>query len=165
MNLKYMLDESDPERGYVHFGKGDETVLMVSNFGGMSPIEMGALVDEILNQLDKTYGIHPVRVYQGPLETSLNAPAFSTSILNLTAAAKETSYSVADMKKFLDVRTTTNWESFAGSQSKERPRKEQFVPEPKEVDTRSIDSDVKGKSALTLTKPLLTRRNSRSQAP
>lgn len=138
-----MLDESDPERGYVHFSKGDEIVLMVSNFGGMSPIELGALTDELLNQLDKTYGIQPVRVYQGALETSLNAPAFSTSILNLTAAAKDTKFSPAQMKEFLDVRTSTHWESFAGAQSKQTPRKEQFVAEAKETSSRSIDADLK----------------------
>lgn len=123
----------------MHFEKDDEIVLMVSNFGGMSNLELGALVDEILCQLDKDYSIHPVRVYTGPLETSLNAPAFSTSILNLTAAAKETTFSPAQMKQYLDVRTSTQWESMAGTQSKQKPRNEQFMPARAEDAPRSVD--------------------------
>ncbi|KAI9667095.1 MAG: hypothetical protein M1831_001272 [Alyxoria varia] len=139
LNLKYILDESDPERGYVHFDKGDEIVLMVSNFGGMSPLELGALTDELLEQLDKTWNIQPVRVYNGPIETSLNAPAFSTSILNLTATAKGTKFSVEEMKRFLDARSSTQWESMAGQQGKQIPRREQYLQSKKEEAKPTID--------------------------
>ena len=142
-----MLDESDPERGYVHFTPGDEIVLMVSNFGGMSPLEVGALVDELLEQLDQTYNIQPVRVYHGPIETSLNAPAFSTSILNLSVAAKNCPFTVAEMKILLDVKTTTQWESMAGSQIKQKPRKEQYITASKQESPRTVDParDIKGR--------------------
>lgn len=127
--LRHCLDENDPERGYVKFAAGDETVLLVSNLGGMSYLEMGALVDEVLAQLDKDWGVVPARMYSGPAETSLNAPAFSITIINITAAAKQCSYSLATIKEFLDVRTDTHWESMAGSQScaTRRPRQEQFT--------------------------------------
>lgn len=125
--LTHCLDENDPERGYVKFHPGDETVLLVSNFGGMSYLEMGALVDELLEQLKSDWNIEPVRVYSGPLETSLNAPAFSTSVVNMTNAAKNCKYSVEDMKKFLDVKTSTHWESLSGYQTTRRNRQEQFV--------------------------------------
>lgn len=69
MILTHCLDEKDPERGYVRFNKGDETMLLISNFGGISPLEIGALTDEILDQLSSDWGIEPVRVYVGPLET------------------------------------------------------------------------------------------------
>lgn len=87
----------------------------------------------------------PVRVYCGYLETSLNAPAFSTSVVNLTAAAKNCDVSVDQMLSYLDVRTGTQWESMAGIQAKRRPRKEQFVAAPKEEE-RVIDpkTDIKG---------------------
>lgn len=145
-NLKYMLDETDPERGYVHFGPGDDVILMVSNFGGMSPLELGALTDELLLQLETDYKISPVRVYQGPIETSLNAPAFSTSILNLNVAAKNCPFTVAQMKDFLDVKTTTSWESMAGAQSSQKPRKDQFIPAAKQEVPRTVDPgrDLKG---------------------
>lgn len=136
--LTYCLDEKDPERGYVKFNPGDETFLLISNFGGMSPLEMGALTDEILEQLAKNWNIEPVRVYVGPLETSLNAPAFSVSVVNVTAAAKGCSYSVEQIKAFADVKTTTSWESMAGHQGVRRDRQKQFVKPPVEP-KKSVD--------------------------
>ena len=148
--LRYCLDESDAERAYVRFRPGDETALLVSNFGGMSHMEMGALVDELLEQLERDWRIVPARVYCGPLETSLNAPAFSVSVVNLTAAAAGCSYSVDDIKDFLDTKTNTYWESMAGSQGGQgrRPRREQFVEPPAEPrkqvdDTRDLKVDPK----------------------
>ena len=130
--LRYILDENDPQRGYVKFAPGDETFLLVSNFGGMSTLEMGALVDELLEQLSRDWKIEPVRVYAGPLETSLNAPAFSVSVVNVTAAAKDCSYSLEEIKAFADLRTSTYWESYAGAQTSRRDRKLQFVQPPEE---------------------------------
>lgn len=162
--LKYCLDETDEERGYVHFEKGDEIILLVSNFGGISPLEMGAIVDELLEQLEKDYSITPVRVYNGPLETSLNAPAFSTSLINLTAAAKNTSYSVKQMLELLEVKTATAWEAVAGAQTIRRPRKEQIVSPPKEVE-KTIDVDYKGKPFGPLSIKTLLIHCSRSSQP
>lgn len=137
--LEYCLNEQDPERGYVHFAPGDEVLLLVSNFGGMSNLEMGALADELLYQLATTWKIEPARVYIGQLETSLNAPAFSVSLVNATAAAANCSYTVEQIKAFADVRTTTNWESMAGFQSGTRRRREaQFVKPPTEP-TKVVD--------------------------
>ncbi|KAI9726101.1 MAG: hypothetical protein M1828_002109 [Chrysothrix sp. TS-e1954] len=156
MILRNCLDESDSERGYVHFEKDDTVILMVSNFGGVSQMELGAIVDEVLIQLERDWSMVPVRVYAGPLETSLNAPAFSTSVVNLTAASKQTSYSVNQILEFLDVRTNTQWECMAGSQAKRRPRKEQFVKAAAEA-KKTVDStrDLKVDPTL-LTKSLRT---------
>ncbi|GAP83230.2 putative dihydroxyacetone kinase [Rosellinia necatrix] len=130
--LTYLLDESDPLRGYVHFGAGDEVVLLVSNFGGMSHLEMGALVDELLSQLEARWRIAPARVVCGFLETSLNAPAFSVSVVNVTAAARGCAYTADEIKAFFDARTNTHWESMAGSQAgpRRRPRGQQLVQPP-----------------------------------
>ena len=131
--LTHCLDEKDPERGYVNFAPGDETILLVSNFGGMSHLEMGALVDELLEQLEKDWNMIPSRVCAGFLETSLNAPAFSVSVINVTAASKNCSYSADQIKDFFDARTTTAWESVAGSQATRlSSRKEQLVQAPRE---------------------------------
>lgn len=130
--LTHCLDETDPERGYVHFSPGDETFLLISNFGGMSQLELGALTDELLEQLASNWKIEPVRVYAGPLETSLNAPAFSVSVINVTAAAQDCKYSVEQIKKFADMKTTTFWESMAGFQGRRRNRHDQFVKPPEE---------------------------------
>lgn len=131
--LQYLLDETDPERGYVHFAPGDETILLLSNFGGMSHLEMGALLDELLEQLDANWGgMVPARIAAGFLETSLNAPAFSVSIANVTATARNCpAYSAEDIKGFFDAKTTTHWESLTGLQSRNRrPRREQIVQAP-----------------------------------
>ncbi|ROW07087.1 hypothetical protein VPNG_06612 [Cytospora leucostoma] len=136
--LNYCLDAKDPERGFVKFNPGDETMLLISNYGGMSPLELGALADEVLVQLASNWGIEPVRSYVGVLESSLNAPAFSVSVINITAAAENCSYSVEQIKTFADVKTTTSWESMAGFQSTRRARREQLVDPPAEP-TKVVD--------------------------
>jgi dihydroxyacetone kinase len=49
-----MLNQDDPERAFVKFKEGDELVLMVNNQGGMSVLEMFAVVDEVLEQLGES---------------------------------------------------------------------------------------------------------------
>ncbi|KAM4066239.1 dak1 domain-containing protein [Hirsutella rhossiliensis] len=136
--LQHCLDENDPERGYVNFNPGDETMVLISNFGGMSLLETGALVDEVLEQLARNWKMEPARVCAGFLETSLNAPAFSLSVINVTAAANNCRYSVDEIKAFFDVKTNTSWESVAGSQTKRRTRQQQLVRPPKE-ERRAVD--------------------------
>ncbi|KAI5920943.1 dihydroxyacetone kinase [Camillea tinctor] len=139
--LTYCLDEKDPERGYVKFADGDEVLLLLSNYGGISYLEQGALVDELLEQLAAAWKISPVRICAGFLETSLNAPAFSVSLVNITAAARNCSYSAEDIKSFIDAKTNTHWESMTGSQAERRTRQQQFVPSPKEP--RKVVDDAK----------------------
>jgi dihydroxyacetone kinase len=149
--LTYCLDETDPERGYVKFQPGDETALLVSNFGGMSNLELGGLVDELLQQLLVDWKIEPVRVYSGCLETSLNAPAFSVSVVNLSGIARNSRYSLEQIKGFLDLRTDTAWEAVAGQQNypQRRKRSEQLVQPPVEAKKKVDDSrDLKLDPAL-----------------
>lgn len=139
--LRHCLDESDKERGYMHLEPNDETVLLCTNIGGMSYLEMGALVDEALEQLERDWKVVPTRVYSGPAETSLNANAFSITLINLTAATKSCTYTTANMKDFLDARTDTHWESLAGSQSgQRRPRREQLTQDTPHPAPRSVPS-------------------------
>ncbi|KAA1469230.1 DAK1/DegV-like protein [Dentipellis sp. KUC8613] len=65
----------------------DETVLFVNNLGGMSHLEMGALLEEALLQL-RVIGVHPRRIYSSSYMTSLNAPGFSLSLLNLSSVRR-----------------------------------------------------------------------------
>ncbi|KAK7446302.1 hypothetical protein VKT23_014508 [Stygiomarasmius scandens] len=95
--LKYILDQNDPERSFVPFEKGDRTVILVNNMGGVSVLEMWAAVDEILDQLESDCK-HPLanskcglvveRIYCGPFLTSLNALGFSITVMNLTHSAR-----------------------------------------------------------------------------
>ncbi|KAL4076580.1 hypothetical protein V8B97DRAFT_2021936 [Scleroderma yunnanense] len=58
-------------------------VLFINNLGGMSQLEMGAIVETIRTEL-ATYNIFPMRIYSAPFMTSLNAPGFSISLVNIT---------------------------------------------------------------------------------
>ncbi|EQL00888.1 dihydroxyacetone kinase [Ophiocordyceps sinensis CO18] len=136
--LQHCLDEKDPERGYVSFSPGDETMVLINNFGGMSQLETGALVDEVLEQLARDWNMEPARICAGFLETSLNALAFSLSVINVTAAASNCRYSVDEIKAFFDVKTNTSWESVAGSQTRRRTRQQQLV-RPRREERRIVD--------------------------
>lgn len=168
--LTYCLDETDANRGYVKFAPGDEVILLLSNYGGMSPLELGALLDELLEQLAKEWNIEPVRICSGVIESSLNAPAFSVSIVNVSAAAKNCSYSVEEIKEFFDTRTNTHWESMTGSQKRRRSRQEQLVQAPAEpkrviddakdlkIDPTTLDTMLrKACDAIVQAEPDLTR--------
>ena len=82
--LAQMLDQNDRDRAYVKIEKGDDTVLLLNNFGGVSNLELGAILDEATNQLEKTYGIKPRRIFQGTLFGSLDGPGFILTVLKLS---------------------------------------------------------------------------------
>ncbi|GLB39179.1 putative dak2 [Lyophyllum shimeji] len=68
--------------------KGDKVVLLVNNLGGISQLETGAAVDEVIKQLADV-GVYPARVYSSTYMTSLNAPGFSISLLNVSAVYRQ----------------------------------------------------------------------------
>ncbi|KAI6152721.1 DAK1 DegV-like protein [Pisolithus thermaeus] len=71
----------DPAEEWIR--PGDATVLFLNNLGGISQLEMGATLEIVRNEL-ATHGIFPVRIYSAPFMTSLNAPGFSISLVNVT---------------------------------------------------------------------------------
>ncbi|ODN82872.1 dihydroxyacetone kinase [Cryptococcus amylolentus CBS 6039] len=100
--LDLLLKQDDPERSFVEFQDGDELVLLVNNMGGMSTLEMGSVVDEVLIQLE-TRNIIPVRILNGPFMGSMNMPGISLSLLNLSNVAAENNFvSVPKLLEFLD---------------------------------------------------------------
>ncbi|PFH48254.1 hypothetical protein AMATHDRAFT_65896 [Amanita thiersii Skay4041] len=70
----------------------DEAILFVNNLGGMSQLEMNAILDEVAIQL-YAQGINLIRMYQSAYMTSLNAPGFSISLLNTTAVKSRLGFS------------------------------------------------------------------------
>lgn len=104
--LKLLCDESDTERGFVKFEQNDEIGLLVNNYGGLSVLELHALADEIQLQLSSRWNIKPYRTLFGAFETSLNAPGFSISLCNLTAAARQSNETVATLVRQFDSATT-----------------------------------------------------------
>ena len=59
--LNYMLNQDDKDRAYVKFDKEDAPIVFVNNLGGVSQLEMGAIVDEALTQLGKYNGFNTER--------------------------------------------------------------------------------------------------------
>lgn len=53
--LKLLCDQSDSERGFVKFSKGDNVVLLINNYGGLSNLEIGALTQQTLTVLGSLY--------------------------------------------------------------------------------------------------------------
>ncbi|KXS96550.1 hypothetical protein AC578_1963 [Pseudocercospora eumusae] len=82
--LKYMLDQSDKDRAFSNISSSDQTVLLVNNLGGVSVLEMGGITTEVATQLEKDYGIRPVRTLSGTFMTSLNGLGFSISLLKVS---------------------------------------------------------------------------------
>lgn len=81
--LAQMLDTRDADRGYLHVKQSDQTLLLINNYGGVSNLELGAIVTEVTFQLEKDYVIKPRRVIAGPIYGSLNGQGFGLSLLRL----------------------------------------------------------------------------------
>ena len=81
--LAQMLDQNDKDRAYVKIESTDDIVLLLNNFGGVSNLELGAILDEATNQLENTYGIKPRRIIQGTLFGSLDGPGFILTLLRI----------------------------------------------------------------------------------
>ena len=82
--LAQILDQNDEDRAYVKVDKTDDTVLLLNNFGGVSNLELGAILDETTIQLESSYGIRPKRIVQGTLFGSLDGPGFILTVLKLS---------------------------------------------------------------------------------
>ncbi|KAF8151786.1 Dak1 domain-containing protein [Crassisporium funariophilum] len=135
--LKLILDMDDPERAFVPFDASDAIILFINNMGGMSTLEMYAIADETLLQLAKA-GIKPVRVFCGTFMTSLNAPGFSLSMLNLSLITKTIS-SVEELLTLVDApHASASWPTSnvfpLPDALKQRTREERFIEVPKEAE-------------------------------
>lgn len=80
--LQQLLDQGDTDRAFLNVNS-NEVVLLVNNLGGLSPLELGGITTEVVGQLDKSWGIQPVRILAGTYMTSLNGPGFSITLLNV----------------------------------------------------------------------------------
>lgn len=81
--LGQMLDTGDEDRGFLEVKKGEKCVLLVNNLGGVSVLEMGGIADQVIKELESSYGIVPVRILVGTFMTSLNGMGFSISLLRV----------------------------------------------------------------------------------
>jgi dihydroxyacetone kinase len=81
--LTHCLDTSDKDRNFLDISSKDEVVLLVNNLGGVSPLELGGITTEVVEQLASNYKINPVRILAGTFMTSLNGLGFSISLLKV----------------------------------------------------------------------------------
>lgn len=105
-SLGLLCDQDDLERAFVKFDSDDEVTLLINNYGGLSALELGALTDEVQSQLARRYSLKPCRTIVGALETSLNAPGFSISLVNISAAARQCNTTASKLLELLDRPTT-----------------------------------------------------------
>lgn len=80
--LGQLLDEGDEDRGFVRVNS-NEVVLLLNNLGGVSVLEMGGILDEVVTQLREKWNVRPVRILSGTYMTSLNGLGFSITLLNV----------------------------------------------------------------------------------
>jgi dihydroxyacetone kinase len=80
--LSQMLDSQDKDRAFLNVNS-NEVVLLINNLGSISVLELGGITAEVVDQLEKSYNIKPVRILAGTYMTSLNGLGFSISILNV----------------------------------------------------------------------------------
>ena len=62
--------------------QGEPTAVLINNLGGLSPLEINVVAEEVLTQLHAT-GITVIRSAAGSFVTSLDAPGFSVTLLKL----------------------------------------------------------------------------------
>jgi len=104
--LRYLLDQSDTDRAFVKFDSTDEIALLINNFGGMSNFELEALTTVTMRVLDRDWKIKPRRNFVSCFETSLNAPGWSISLLNLSGISRKVDLPVSTIYELLDADTT-----------------------------------------------------------
>ena len=95
--LAQLLDQADKDRAYVKIEKSDKTVMLINNFGGLSNLEMGAIITEAWTQLTKDYGIRPVRAVSGVFNGSLNGLGFGITLLKLVDSGAATGKSLLEL--------------------------------------------------------------------
>lgn len=95
-----LLSKEDTDRHYVDFDENDDLVLLVNNIGGTSSLELYVIVKHAVELLPLKQ--QPKRVLVSDFVTSLNAPGFSITLLNLTKLEGSLSKKTVD---FLDLET------------------------------------------------------------
>lgn len=103
--LNCCLDPNDKDRAFVEFKPDDILLLLINNLGGMSAFELEALTTVTRNVLKKKYNYTPARVYAQCFETSLNAPGWSISLVNVTGIERDTGVSVQTQLELMDTET------------------------------------------------------------
>ncbi|GAB7355735.1 hypothetical protein MBLNU459_g6427t3 [Dothideomycetes sp. NU459] len=104
--LRYLLDPSDKDRAFCSFSSSDDVALLINNFGGVSNFELEALTSTTLKLLARDWKIQPKRIFAQPFETSLNAPGWSISLLNISSISAQVEIPTSTIFALLDRETS-----------------------------------------------------------
>ncbi|KAI3402927.2 DAK2 [Candida oxycetoniae] len=108
-----LVSPEDKDRHYVDFDmKNDDYVLLINNIGGTSSLELYVILEHVVKNLP--FEKKPKRILVSDFVTSLNAPGFSITLLNLSNIDKKGKqfYNQEDVLQFLDTPTNApGWKS------------------------------------------------------
>jgi dihydroxyacetone kinase len=125
--LSHLLDIEDQDRGYLTISKDEDVVLLINNLGGVSVLEMGAILTEVVDQLKLHWNICPVRVISGTLMTSLNGLGFSVTLLRLCDIKTSSGLTIIEL---LDAKSSApGWPKTIQSQTSSKRASDVLVEE------------------------------------
>jgi dihydroxyacetone kinase len=79
------------------FSLSKEVAILINNLGALPALEMSVMAKEIVDELRRR-DYRPIRIYTGPLMTSLDMNGISLSIMTFSTVPKDTFLSYLDMK-------------------------------------------------------------------
>lgn len=127
--LSHSLNTADQDRSFSKITGKDEVILLVNNLGGVSPLELGGITNEVVEQLSNEFKIKSVRILSGTFMTSLNGLGFSISLLRVA----DTGSAGASMLELLDAPAeASGWSAAISSsawakQGESRQEEEQMI--------------------------------------
>ncbi|KAF1831425.1 dihydroxyacetone kinase [Decorospora gaudefroyi] len=131
--LSHCLDVADQDRSFSTITETDQVVLLVNNLGGVSPLELAGITNEVVEQLAGTFAIKPVRILAGTFMTSLNGLGFSISLLRVA----DTGLAGASMLELLDAPAEASGWSAAISSST-WTRRDEMLKSEEQVDEEQV---------------------------
>jgi dihydroxyacetone kinase len=129
--LSHCLDVADQDRSFSMITEKDDVVLLVNNLGGVSPLELSGITNEVVEQLAQSFRIKPVHILSGTFMTSLNGLGFSVSLLRVAETGG------ASMLELLDAPAEASGWSAAISSST-WARREEAKKSEEEVDEEEV---------------------------
>lgn len=134
--LAQMLNQEDEDRAYLMVERSDPTVILINNFGGLSNLEISAIITEAWTQLAKDYGLKPQRIISGTFVGSLNGLGFGISIMRLADTGLGPGKSMLELIDYpaeaigwqAPIRKETWEKSYDSNQGKETPDEEETKP-------------------------------------
>ncbi|TDL23596.1 dihydroxyacetone kinase [Rickenella mellea] len=172
--VELVVNMKDPERSFLDFkDSGNEVVLLVNNLGGLSELELGAVVGATVQNLNKR-GIKIQKVLGGTFMTSLNMPGFSLTLLLLRHSSEPNAPDTQRILSLLDESTDApgwKWSSLQPPQiALDKPveaantANKDLAPEPRKIhasNTPDFAAAVeKACKALIAAEPDITRMDS-----